>query len=101
MGASKEMHPTVKAYALKASKCLELKKDDCVGDCQYENDRCEVSDKAGGKIIMEMFKASSTDCGPVMQLVLDSCEMKSKTECTDTCEYHENEAYEFDEDSKS
>ena len=52
-------------------------------------------------MILEMVQASKKDCGPIMQTIADSCEVKSKTDCTDTCEYHESEAYEFDETTKS
>lgn len=100
--ASKNAHPTIKAFALKASECLELNKDACAGVCAYKNGRCEVSDVVGEKMLIEMIKASSKDCGPIIQwMIAVSCEAKTKTDCTDTCEYHEKGAYEFDEKSKS
>jgi len=93
--------PTIKAFALKVSQCLELKKDACTGDCAYKNGRCDLSEGAGQKLLIEMIKASSKDCGPIMQMFVNSCEVKSKADCTGTCEYHENGDYEFDEKSKS
>lgn len=98
-----EAHPMLQSFAFVASKCLELKKDDCTGSsCAYKNDECQVSDEAGEKFMKDIMAGSVKECGAFMQMYLNSCEQKSKADCTDKCEYHEKgDDYEFDEKSKS
>lgn len=100
---SEEAHPMLQSFAVVAAKCLGLKKDDCTGSsCVYKDDECQISDEAGEKFMKDIMTGSAKECGPIMQMVLNSCEQKSKADCTDKCEYHEKgDDYEFDEESKS